>query len=141
MLLRGGAPKNMLDDRGVGGEKVRNATSHRVMCRKIRQTRGHRLSRDHANNSVREKIEAGQHTTRLQIGARMMAKNNLLDDRVVIYFTAKFARLAQAMKITGTIGNLTTKQADDLHGTDHGEQNDDNNEDKIRRESVFAHRG
>jgi hypothetical protein len=33
---------------------------------------------------VREKIEAGQHTTRLQIGARMMAKNNLLGDRVVV---------------------------------------------------------
>jgi hypothetical protein len=31
---------------------------------------------------VRKKIEAGQHTTRLQIGARMMAKNNLLGDRV-----------------------------------------------------------
>ena len=72
----------MLDDRGVGGEKVRNATSHRILRRKSRQTRGHRLSRDHANNSVREKIEAGQHTTRLQIGARMMAKNNLLGDRV-----------------------------------------------------------
>lgn len=74
----------MLDNRGVGGEKVRNATSHRILRRKSRQTRGHRLSRDHANNSVREKIEAGQHTTRLQIGARMMAKNNLLGDRVPV---------------------------------------------------------
>ena len=95
----------MLDDRGVGGEKVRNATSHRILRRKSRQTRGHRLSRDHANNSVREKIEAGQHTTRLQIGARMMAKNNLLGDRV---------RLPLCMELkerrNGTIAALFSKR-------------------------------
>ena len=83
MLLRGGAPKNMLGDRGVGGaEGLGRDQSPRFVSEESANAWSRSQSGSCQQQRERENRSGSAHNS-IANGARMMVKNNLLDDRVV----------------------------------------------------------